>query len=138
MTDLTSLIERIEAATEGSRDLDHAIHYHTVVVKSGRFTEQSWVRKAASENWNTPRYSTSIDAALTLMPEGQDWSLFSDNGTAMAGCTPASEDGCDMTDTPGATPALALLAAILRARCMTLSGSATRFIRDGSFSQSLP
>jgi hypothetical protein len=68
-------------------------------------------------------WSASIDAALTLLPEGHDWSLFADNGSAMAGCQPASDDGCDMTDVPGATPALALVAACLKARLLDAASS---------------
>lgn len=127
MGDLTSLIERVEAATEGSRELDKVIwlactsgatrdKWSYIHKATGRECTVDETRDATGRLIIVPEYTTSIDAALTLMPEGQDWSLFSDNGTAMAGCMPASEDGCDMTDTPGATPALALLAAILRAR----------------------
>lgn len=61
-------------------------------------------------------YTRSIDDALTLVPPGYDWSLFYDNGEAIAGCMPASEDGCDTATTHAPTPALALCIAALRAR----------------------
>jgi hypothetical protein len=70
-----------------------------------------------------PKLTASIDAALTLLPEGYDWSLFADNGSAMAGCQPASDDGCDMPDVPGATPALALVAACLKSRLLDAASS---------------
>jgi len=65
--------------------------------------------------YEPPVYTASLDAAMTLVPANHDWSLFFDNGAALAGCMPASDDGCDWTDVPGATPALALCAAALRA-----------------------
>ena len=127
MTSLTSLIERIEAATGGDRELDAEIwlactpgatrdKWSYVHRATGRECTVDETRNATDRLIIVPSYTTSIDAALTLLPEGNDWSLFFDNGAALAGCQPASEDGCDITDTPGATPALALLAAILSAR----------------------
>ena len=52
-----------------------------------------------------------LDAALTLVPEGFDWAVFRTNGglTVHAWCG-------DCQDHFGATPALALCAAALRAR----------------------
>jgi hypothetical protein len=73
-----------------------------------------------------PDFCASIDTALTLLPEGHDWSLFADNGSAMAGCQPASDDGCDMADVPGATPALAIVAACLKARLLDAASSEAR------------
>lgn len=127
MNDLTSLIERIEAATGGERELDAEIwlactpgatrdKWSYIHKATGRECTVDETRDATDRLIIVPEYTTSIDAVLTLLPDGYDWSLFFDNGAALAGCQPASEDGCDTTDTPGATPCLALLAAILRAR----------------------
>jgi hypothetical protein len=132
MTDLSQLTERVEAATGPDRELDHAIHYHMVVVKSDCFTEQSWIRKATADNWNTARYTTSIDAALTLLPEGYavtnmmiwpgERASLRILGTMLR---PFGKDrrmswvhaaGDGRWDGDGATPALALLSAILKAR----------------------
>jgi len=51
--DLQRLVERIEAAGEGSAQLDHAIG-------CALFPER--------ESW--PLYTTSLDAAMSLVPEG--------------------------------------------------------------------
>ena len=51
---VVTLIEKLEGATEGSRELDAEIH---VAVGGTEFT--------------VPYYTTSIDAALTLVPEGR-------------------------------------------------------------------
>ena len=113
MTSLTSLIERIEAATGPDQELDRLVHYHLAVVKSDRFTEQSWIDLAKKQNWNAPHYSTSIDAALTLLPDGYDWIIGNVNGHY--GGTPYACVG-STEQHYAATPALALVAAILRAR----------------------
>lgn len=97
--DLQRLVERIEGASEGSALLDHAIGY-------ALFPER--------ESW--PLYTTSLDAALTLVPEGVNIGLHIDhNGNDCAwssravGWQPQVTAGC-------VTPALALCAAALRAR----------------------
>lgn len=119
--ELLALAERCEKVSEGSRELDGAI------AAALSLHPQGW-RRGASEasasavwfddfyNWRAPDLTTSLDAAMTLVPPGHDWSLFFDNGAALAGCMPASDDGCDWTDVPGSTPALAICAAALRAQ----------------------
>jgi len=65
-----------------------------------------------------PKLTASLDAAVALverMLPDHDWSLFADNGEAIAGVMPASEDGCDEAISHGATPAIALLIALFRA-----------------------
>ncbi len=60
MSDIDDLIARLNAATEGSHELDAAIYL------------------AINEAWpvaNPPRYTTSLDAALTLVPEGMFWNV---------------------------------------------------------------
>jgi hypothetical protein len=91
MTDLDRAIAAVEAATEGSRELDalvavavrwrgdfafspdlgitetHSIEYgETVVISFGGWPQ--WSRPA-------PTYTTSLDAALTLVPEGAKWEV---------------------------------------------------------------
>lgn len=122
--DFLALAERCEKESEGSRELDGLI-WKAACEKPGDIWSRDlidgniWMRQDPEDTVAyeaPPAYTTSLDAAMTLVPEGHDWSLFSDNGTAIAGCMPASEDGCDLTDVPGATPALALCAAALRAQ----------------------
>lgn len=75
MTSLTSLIERIEDATEGSRELDGriwcCINGYEFLGWDGAgcryFAKQSgWISGDYIKEW-----TTSIDAALTLLPEGR-------------------------------------------------------------------
>lgn len=62
-------------------------------------------------------YTTSIDAAITLIPPGHAFSLHVDaDGTVFAGVMLDDGDGCDNADQLGATAALALCAAAIRAR----------------------
>jgi len=133
MTDLTSLIERVEAATVGSRELDILVGAAVDLRVDGcpqsfrssfelcgmeqmlRMVEspQNILREAL------PRYTTSIDAALTLLPDGKCWRLAHGH---LVGCTSAVAEvmergfGTKLSLAEAATPALALLAAILRAR----------------------
>jgi hypothetical protein len=79
--DLQSLIARLEAATEGSRELD----YEIAKWKLPRLSE---CVQLPDGRWETPDglvyaidYTTSLDAALTLVPEG--WCC--DMGTGGAG-----------------------------------------------------
>lgn len=120
--ELLAIVERCEKASEGSRELDARIAFvldnrsiHVIVDGDVLGRNNQPPHDICIVGW-APSYTTSLDAAMTLVPPGHDWSLFSDNGAAMAGCMPASEDGCDWTDVPGATPALAICAAALRAQ----------------------
>jgi len=94
MTDLLLLAERVEDAEGFDPDLDHAIH------------------DLLGDNDGAPAYTLSLDAALTLVPEGCGWT----GGSGRAfhiwkyTHTAVSEYG------NAATPALALTAACLRAR----------------------
>ncbi len=56
MTGADDLIARLEAATEGSRELDRLIHNSR--------------KLSAGINITAEPYTTSLDAALTLVPEG--------------------------------------------------------------------
>src|SRR5690606_30627948 len=65
-----------------------------------------------------PRFTASLDAVTALIERDGtwDWSIFRDNGEAIAGVQPASGDGCDCADTHAPTPAVALLIAFLEAK----------------------
>jgi hypothetical protein len=89
---MTGIIERLESATEGSRELDAAI---AVAVRSMVTASGGQVPKWADENfpvwrvaragvvevvhddghgslnWHAPHYTTSLDAALALVPGGR-------------------------------------------------------------------
>lgn len=128
MTNLHSLLTRVEAATGPDRELDAhimcALNGYTMHEDSnpndGIFAfwdGAPW--KSTCHNctiWPSP--TASLDAALALVGEklpGWDWSIHCDNGRAIAGIQPPSEDGCDLADCEAATPALAICTAILRA-----------------------
>ena len=71
-----------------------------------------------------PNYTTSIDAAQTLVPEGYIWTLYSDGGAVVEPCDDNPVELADGTIW-AATPALALTAAALRAQAVLMEG------RDG-------
>lgn len=79
------LIKLLEGATEGSRDLDARIGYAVDLIAEGDLSWRTTVDRCGWEDamrrseshqnvWSSylPHYSTSVDAALTLVPEG-DW-----------------------------------------------------------------
>lgn len=86
---MTSLTARLEAATEGSRELDVEIALEWLHVES---SEEAYVRRTnrhdtearPGDYWlvqrsgrqlkAAPHYTTSLDAALTLVPEG--WRVY--------------------------------------------------------------
>lgn len=107
---MKSLIERLEKASGPDRELD---------VEIAMAIDLPWnkaQRTGDGKSLVAPFFTSSLDAAMTLVPEGYDWSLFYDNGEAISGCMPASEDGCCFSDNHAPTPALALCIAALKAR----------------------
>lgn len=113
MTD--DLIARLEAATEGSRELDGAIYETVTGVRITGPRDKEWLV--------VPFYTTSLDAALTLVPEGLCWGLNThpedeifNPGGAQAFVSDMLEDGI-YAHADAATPALALCIAALKARC---------------------
>ena len=141
MTDLTSLIERVEAATEGGRELDLAIHlalfpdgeiagwmkyprgldgregYSWDISSASLIFEKRTADGQCPYNGGVPlpTYSTSIDAALTLLPEGMEFEFTNLYGVAAVGMGLNTESPCYGRREDG-NITLALLAAILRAR----------------------
>lgn len=141
MTSLTSLIERIEAATEGSRELDLAIHlalfpdgeiagwmkyprglssregYSWDISGASLIFEKRTADGRCPHNGGVPlpSYTTSIDAVLTLSPEGLEFEFTNLYGVAVACMGLNAEVPCYARREDG-NITLALLAAILRAR----------------------
>ena len=66
---MTRLIERLEAATEPSRELDAEIFAEV----RGIAGAETFMMAFGLED--IPEYTSSLDAALTLVSEGQEWSL---------------------------------------------------------------
>lgn len=126
MTSLTSLIERIEAATF---ETQHAVIYDALVL----FHRQSWI----TDNWYDAAMEMRsagafLDAVMTLMPEGYavtNMMIWPGERSSLTliethyrpfgkdrRMSWVQEAGCRQWQGNGATAPLALLAAILRAR----------------------
>lgn len=110
---MTDLITRLEAATEGSRELDAEIF---CAVRGLVFDEECPVRadgKRYIDFRRVPKHTRSLDAALTLVPEGYCWAV--NSSQPPGGNQFRAEIDCGGA-VWAATPALALCAATLRAR----------------------
>ena len=94
---IEELIARLEAADGPSRELDDAIE----------MLRPDYLRQPHC------RYTSSIDAALSLVPEQYDWVLDSDGLAALLFANRACHTG------RGKTPAIALCIAALKARAAT-------------------
>ena len=117
-----SLITKLEQAEQGSRELDVAI-WHFVETRFQRSDQEGWSivprgNRTVKDDVFAPHYTTSLDCALTLVPEGQVWEVHSDgyvgvyiNAEAMSD----SEKGHVVLHDAG-NPVLALCIASLKAR----------------------
>lgn len=134
MSELADVIERVEAATEGSRELDRdiciALGWHQVETNVGL----DW-RTPCGQSRMIPHLTTSLDAVMSLVGDrpfivahaGQ-WAEHMPNAGKPIFEAVIPDDTADYEITmigdmieigpsaSAATPALALLAAILRAR----------------------
>lgn len=135
--ELESLAERCEAATSGDRELDCLIEIECgpdgpvireIMAGSPHNTIDAVSRAADREGqalfFRVPRYTTSLDAAMSLVPEGHDtqvYLFFGRNGEGSAIVTPLKRIGLPRIF--AATPALALCAAALKARSLTVEDS---------------
>lgn len=121
---MNDLIAKLEAATEGSRELDLRISYEINPPRYAITAEpvelDVWLAEGGARS-----YTTSLDAALTLVPEGWRWTVANpgyDKGVYQGGRAladlhhPLSSGGGPNAKAFGATPALALCIAALRAR----------------------
>lgn len=107
MSALLELAERVEAATGPDRELDRDIA-SAVHLKQLTYSSPEWIKD--------PEFTASIDAAMTLVPEGWTrtvkWSV-ENEGYALV-YDPAVPDDSSIYAL-GKTAALALCAAALRA-----------------------
>lgn len=100
----SGLRARLEAAREGNRALDLAI---CIALNTGRSTNP--------RNLGAPAYTSSLDAAMMLVPEGFLWSVDTLDAfpeACVAGPGPIGPDSY----ISAATPALALCIAALKAQ----------------------
>lgn len=130
---LLRLAERCEAATGSDRRLDAEIacairHRDLRPAEPGnhaKFQTPGYPPRAG-DIWTpsgflmAPIYTASLDEALTLVPEGHAISLHIDaDGSVFAGVALDNGVGCEGASPCGATPALSICAAALRARAAT-------------------
>lgn len=124
--ELLALAERCEAATGPDRAIDFAIFRTLHPEYAGpewkefagglrHVNDGSDIRCVPPASLTPSQWTASLDAALTLVPEGWDWCLSRGTGEpAVASMSPTDRVGGPCVT--GATPALALCAAALRAR----------------------
>lgn len=80
MDQIDSLIRELEAATEGSRELDGAVGclaYKDIGAIAVSSKDELYLEPGPDmyPSLVCPHYTTSLDAALTLVPEGFHWSM---------------------------------------------------------------
>jgi hypothetical protein len=110
---LDDMISRLEAATEGSRELDRLLH-NTLRDPDDPITADDVAADPRLESV-IRAFTSSLDAAMTLVPEGWAW-VVSKNGTATV-TTEATDATRYRRESGHATwPALALCIAALKAR----------------------
>lgn len=107
MSDLTTLATECEGAEGPSRELDLEI---ARAVGLCRTPEEGSTQVHFGQWW--PHYTASLDAAMTLVPEGCKWQVSTEEPGPWAW---VGEPGSDVPAIMCATPALALTAACLRA-----------------------
>tara|TARA_Y100001933_G_scaffold90783_1_gene91760 strand:- start:1586 stop:1996 length:411 start_codon:yes stop_codon:yes gene_type:complete len=131
MTDTTKLAERIEALEGPCREMDReifkAVGAPLPKAAFGMDIELQPDPNSASGfvmpvgelqvRYECPHYTTSLDAAMTLVPEGWGWFKLR-TSTGQVWVEVEREDGTGMIafSVHAATPALALCAAALRAQ----------------------
>lgn len=131
-TSLSDLIERLEKATEGSREIDALIeceirrfqacavglndeqrsHWKPVGSKGEVIDDQGFTR------YHAPLYSQSMDAAISMIPRPMCWSGGESNEDDQPWSCITDGEGRDYAAT-GATPIIALCIAALKARLAT-------------------
>lgn len=122
-SELLKLADRIEALQVSDREMDDTIAEalftgkHRVCVK-GLSDEAGgmWMFTYPDGSIGSSlRFTGSLDAAMTLVPEGCGWSLVQATYEKSYGCIESGDDRTPDLEARAATPALALCAAALRA-----------------------
>jgi hypothetical protein len=129
MSDLLSLISRLEAAKEVSRELDAEIEisrrrflFGAAAVAGMSIQPGGWIVGGDSPNpIKAPAYTSSVDAALSLVLDQCEVriQIASDSAHAILDFDTFTGDEVYVGSTRGRTPALALCIASLRARATT-------------------
>lgn len=124
--DLRALAEQCEQAAGPNRELEREVAFAFDLPDADEFgCEHSWAAMCGTGlRWGdqaqlvAPKFTSSLDAAMTLVPEDAEWGGGSKDttGRAWAWCARRwQQQGEVMKIANGATPALALTAAALRA-----------------------
>jgi len=134
MTSLESLAAQVEAADGPSRDLDGLIakvlgEYPCWATKQNDRQPELFTDGAVglrAREWLCPKYTASIDAAMTLVPAGVGDEplsvLFQRTWRGQGRAKLLDTLGGQEAEASGNTPALAIAAAALRARVRSLVG----------------
>jgi len=115
MTDRTTLLalaERCEQAAGPDRELDCHIH---APIEGRNIKPERWIETVKVYGHMVPRYTASLDAAVTLVPEGWAWGKFFGGS---AECVSISGPAILFERGLNDKPALAICAAALRARAV--------------------
>ena len=115
------LISRLSAATGPSRELDGEIALaNGWTQERDRFVGDCWKSPRGRYQSGPPRFTESIDAALTLVPEGYGFMIRyheTADGKMRACCSLLGCNGVgDTWDVWGNTPAIAIAIACLKAK----------------------
>ena len=131
---LQDLAERIEAADGPDREMDRDIMLAAVPCDRAPFrywapmnentghgavdVERVYYAPHCAQAVAVPKFTASLDSALTLVPEGHDWILVDQRATYGTPFVRVKSGDDRVADWEGRapTPALALCAAALRAR----------------------
>jgi hypothetical protein len=118
---LDDLIARIESASESSWELDAEIEWTISEFKNlgGGWREHKTTgeRERFDYTLPSPRFTRSLDAAMTLIPDGSFWTLLTGGSLPEYQADVVFADDCrELVYSLAATPALALCAAALKAR----------------------
>lgn len=114
---MDDLIRQLEEATEGSRELDCDVARAFGYTPPSHPNSSVWIRpdgKTAFHVNNLPYWTTSLDAALTLL--GRDWKWLVEVWQDDTGWAQVVTDKHLFYGAEAATPSLALCIAALRAR----------------------
>lgn len=118
---LNDLAARVEALEGADREVDAmaAASQIKALDKTQFKTIEHWAKAAILNNWTTPRFTASIDAAMKLVPPDALWRVGHDYGeppSIMANVSYDRSKGWPgFTKATASTPAIALTAAALRA-----------------------
>ena len=112
-----TLADRLEQAEKPCRDLDAEIAVAANFCQLRGNTLYKWCEGGSTnEQYRPPHFTSSLDAAMTLVPEGDDWLRKDFRTMSVVRFVDDLKMWGEHIDGTGTTPALALSAAAIRAR----------------------